>query len=89
MLLVRIELHSAVTGRVREIGRLIICNDGTGTVARGNYECVVLRKGPPWDREQRRCAVTNYPRRSYNVWRLVLRALRGCFPEESLGRTRR
>jgi len=26
--------------------------------------------------------VRNYPRRSYVVWRLVMRCLRACFPEE-------
>lgn len=26
--------------------------------------------------------VENYPRLSYNVWRLIIRGLRACFPEE-------
>lgn len=26
--------------------------------------------------------VQNYPRLAYNMWRLVIRALRSCFPEE-------
>jgi hypothetical protein len=31
----------------------------------------------------RAAKVLNYPRLSYNVWRLILRALRGAFPEET------
>lgn len=30
----------------------------------------------------RTARVENYPRLSYSVWRLVLRALKSCFPEE-------
>lgn len=33
-------------------------------------------------RATRSGTVKNYPRLSYNVWRLVLRALRSAFPEE-------
>lgn len=37
MLVVRVELHSAITGDVSEIARMIIANDGTGTRTTGNY----------------------------------------------------
>jgi hypothetical protein len=85
MIIVKVELHSARTGEVSEIGRAIIHNDGTGSPTRGNYICHVLRRG---QRDLRCCPtrsvrVRDFPRRSYSVWRLVLRALRGCFPEEN------
>jgi hypothetical protein len=31
----------------------------------------------------RTARVEGYPRLSYNVWRLILRSLRACFPEET------
>ena len=37
MLVVKVELHSAVDGSVVEIGRANISNDGTGTHDVGNY----------------------------------------------------
>ena len=91
MLVVKIELHSAVTGKVDEIGRMYIANDGTGTAARGSYDAAICRKGttsPPNTFSGGRLdpvrigRVENYPRLSYNVWRLVLRSLRSCFPED-------
>lgn len=48
-----------------------IANDGTGNSARGNYK---IRKSPnhPWIEE----AVKDYPRKQYNVRRLVYLALK-------------
>jgi len=97
MIVVKIELHSAITGRVSEIGRMLICNDGAGSADRGDYSVQVLRrKDRPGGISEyvtgiaagsepvtRTAEVKNYPRQSYNVWRLVLRALRGAFPEET------
>lgn len=86
MLVLKLELHSAVTGEVTEIGRTIIANTG-GTRDRGDYTCKVARRGCKdnkalWDRPQREGSVTDYPRLGYNVWRLVIRALKSTFPEE-------
>jgi hypothetical protein len=41
MLVIRVELHSAITGKVTEIARMLMWNDGTGTPASGNYEATV------------------------------------------------
>lgn len=88
MIVVKVELHSAVTGRVTEIGRTYIHNVG-GTPKRGNYSARVCRRGQFDARKTlhdgvftREGSVQDYPRLSYNVWRLVLRALKSCFPEE-------
>lgn len=84
MLIVKIELHPSTGGRPKEIGRMLIINDGTGTIKRGNYDARVMRRGSrdflDTIREGR---VTNYPRMSYNVWRLVARCLKACFHEEN------
>lgn len=37
MIVVKIELHSAITRQMTEIARAVIYNDGTGTDNRGNY----------------------------------------------------
>ena len=88
MIVVTVELHSAIDGRRRVLGRTIIANDGVSTdPARGNYQCMVGRKGQNLQqvhqKPARRGTVTNYPRSAYNVWRLVMRALNSAFPEET------
>jgi len=96
MLVVKIELWSAITGKVTEVGRMYLGNDGSSLdPSRGNYDVKVARKGtsrwaglkdfPGWHavKTVREGRVENYPRKSYNVWRLVLRALRSAFPEEN------
>lgn len=94
MIVVKVELHSAITGTVKEIGRAYIANDGTGTAKRGNYFAKVARKQPSgkWPnwfsamgKFVRKGEVKDYPRQSYNVWRLVIRSLLACFPEEQNG----
>lgn len=90
MIVVRVELHSAVTGEITEIGTAIISNDGTGTNDRGNYDVKVARKQSAGNLRymfhypRRTGRVENYPRLKYCVWRLVIRALRSAFPEETM-----
>jgi len=87
MLVVTIDLYSARTGGVTRLGQMIIANVG-GTAERGNYTAKVANKRDAdniratWARPQRTGEVSDYPRLSYNVWRLVSRALRSAFPEE-------
>lgn len=90
MVILKLEMHSANTGEVTEIGRTIIYNVG-GTARRGNYAVKVGRRKPDgeaYDTREvfmnptREGSVQDYPRLTYNVWRLVIRALRSAFPEE-------
>lgn len=87
MIVVKIELHSAITKRITILGTMIIHNVG-GTAKRGNYEVCVGNKRDVHDltkvfnQPQRKGVVYDYPRQSYNVWRLVSRALLNAFPEE-------
>jgi hypothetical protein len=85
VIVVRVELHSAITGVTTEIARALIYNVG-GTRERGNYKTMVFkgRDGEAWTREQIRAAMPNpmreaevsdYPRLSLHVWNLVTRAL--------------
>lgn len=88
MLVLKLELHSAITGEVKEIGRTIIANTGGGSVTKGDYTIKVARKRDTftnkdtWKKPLRTGDVKNYPRCSYNVWRLVIRSLLSAFPEE-------
>lgn len=94
MIVVKIELWSAVTHEVSEIGRMYIANDGSGTVDRGDYSVAVCRRGntePPRELipdpmgkpAARLAGVKDYPRLAYNVWRLIARAVHAAFPEEA------
>jgi len=63
-----------VTGRKeREIAKAIIINDGTGTKKRGNYQFALWLKRR--DGSWRSGTVRNFPRKSYNVWKLIKRML--------------
>ncbi len=76
--------------KMRPLGQMILINDESGTADRGNYHVAVLRRdalrtttrGNPGGAVAREGRVENFPRKSYNVWRLVSRALRSAFPEE-------
>jgi len=96
MILVRIELHSTNTGKVTEIGVMRIGNVGNNPdPSVGDYEVRVQRRNERplpdvkadfegWEKPTtRKGEVKNYPRLSYNVWRLVARALKSAFPEEA------
>jgi hypothetical protein len=45
VIVVKVELHSAIDGRVENLGSVVIWNDGTGDRTTGNYKAVSLRKG--------------------------------------------
>ena len=83
MIVVRVELHSAITGQVTELARATICNTGAGTAEIGHYEAATLRgrNSAALDAAQlngtvqRRGGVRNYPRQRLHVWNLVAEAL--------------
>ena len=85
MIVVKVELHGYHSKKITLLGQMIIGNEG-GTDKRGDYSVKVGRKGSTlrqvYDKPLRLGTVTNYPRLSYNVWRLVMRALKEAFPEE-------
>lgn len=78
MIIIRVELHSAKTGKVTEIARMGIANIG-GNRARGSYRVETYRgrSAPQLARRQvqRGGTVRDYPRLSVHVWHLVARAL--------------
>ena len=78
MIIVRVELHSAITGEVTELGRMDICNVG-GTIQRGDYTAQVMRGRSREDLSKRLVIrgtnIENYPRQRLHVWHLVSKAL--------------
>lgn len=74
MIIVKIELHSAVTGQVTELGRLHITNDGTGTRERGNYDVERFTKSGG-RRVLSRGRVENHPRLRMSVFALLCKAV--------------
>lgn len=87
MIVVKIELHSAVTKKITLLGSMIIHNTSGGGKLR-DYGVKVARKPDAADlpkqfkNPQRIGEVLRYPAEAYNVWRLVSRAIRSAFPEE-------
>jgi len=80
MIIVKVELHSAVTGKVTELGRLHITNDGTGTETRGNYDVERMARITAKRQVLAHGRVTNWPRKSASIWRLLRRALDAVLP---------
>jgi hypothetical protein len=72
MLVIRIELHSAVTGRITTIATGKIVNTGTGSSTQGNYR-IELRDaaGRVWKRGH----IEGFPRKRLLAWDLFYRAL--------------
>lgn len=84
MLLVKIELHSAITGQISDLGSMIIANDNTGDPEYGNYDVRMARPqqhlvAAIWRNPERKGRVENYPRLELPVWELVRRSLDALF----------
>ena len=90
MIIVRVELHSAITRKVTEIARFDIWNVG-GTHSRGDYECASFvgrdREALYRRKVNRRGAIRGHPRLSQHVLYLVAKALSAMGYGEPLGRT--
>lgn len=80
MIIVRVELHSAIDGSITEIARMRIVNDGTGGDLKvGNYTVSTLRgrgeQGLNKNIIQHVGRVEGHPRLREHVWKLVAKAL--------------
>jgi hypothetical protein len=78
MIVVRVELWSAVTHEVTELARMKICNRG-GTAESGDYSVTTYRGRCKADLDRhvvtRTGAIAGYPRLALHVWHLVAYAL--------------
>jgi hypothetical protein len=81
MIVVRVELHSAITGHTTELARMITANDGEGTREVGHYVATTLRgrsrEALDQMQVQRSGRIRNWPRLRLHVWNLVAEALKG------------
>jgi hypothetical protein len=84
MLVIRVELHSAVTGKITEIARMLLYNDGTGSSEVGSYKGKTVKGSTQepmapaviYERKaMREGTVGNYRRLNLHVWHLVARML--------------
>lgn len=80
MIVVNVHLDSAISpSRDKELARVLIANDGSGTETLGDYRCVSLRgrSKEQLDKRvvQRRGKVENFPREADHVLNLVAKAL--------------
>lgn len=79
MIVVRVELHSAIDKSVTEIARMFINNDGTGNADYGNYNAMTYRGRDTDTLDQKSVTksthIDNYPHQWLHVWNLVTRAL--------------
>ena len=76
MLVVRVELWSAVTGEKTELARMEIANKGDHPVhSKGNYSVRTLRGRSTKDLDgrttQRSAEVKDWPRLALHIWNLV------------------
>ena len=81
MIIVKVELHSAITRQVTELARMKIINDGSSKNANfGNYlfQTFKGRSTEQLDKEQeiKHTAVEHWPRQRLHVWNLVCKGLR-------------
>lgn len=79
MIIVRVELLSAITGKTTELARMEIVNDGTGNHLRGNYSARTLIGRSTGHLNRRTTKATtkidDWPRTQKHVWNLVSVAL--------------
>lgn len=79
MIIVKVELLSAITGETTELAKMHIINDGTGSSAKGNYTATSYRGRSKEQLDKafvmKITKVTNWPRLQLHVWNLVHKAL--------------
>lgn len=85
MIVVRLELVSAQTGEVTNLGVAEIANDGKGTADVGNYEVRLFQWGPGrklWRKGQ----VEGFPRKAFGPWDLLCIGVAQALGAERLGK---
>lgn len=80
MIIIRVELHSAITHKITELARMCIANDGTGNHSLRNYNGFVYRgrdkKALDKVTIQRTARVENHPSERMHIWHLVAKMLK-------------
>ena len=79
MLVIKIELHSAITKEVTEIGRAVIANDGSGTKESGNYWMKLYGENGELLEGASVGFRRNWPRLQKNCWELLSALLKDIY----------
>lgn len=75
MIVIKVELHSAITGKVTELGKMHIVNDGSSRDPNiGHYLGGVFRKGSD-NQITRRSSVQSHRRNDKPIWNLIAKML--------------
>ncbi len=79
MLVIKIELWSAITGKKTELARMHICNTGEGDKEHGNYIGKTFRGRSKKQLDKmtvsRSGEISNWSRQRNNVWKLIAKML--------------
>jgi hypothetical protein len=79
LIVIKVELHSAVNGRITELARMIIANDGSGSKNSMNYNGLSFRgrSKEQLDKETiiKTGRVEKWKSDSFHVWNLVSKML--------------
>jgi hypothetical protein len=82
MIIIRVELHSAITRKITELARMHIVNTGDGNNVRRNYKAMSFRGRCKEDLDrgtiQKEAYIKSWPSMSFHVWNLVAKALKEC-----------
>lgn len=73
MIVLTMELHSAITKRTSHLGTIRICNDGAGTQRRGNYTAEFIHRD---GKKGKKVRVEGHRRVALPVWTLVAKVLK-------------
>lgn len=82
MIIIRVELHSAINGSITELARMKISNTGYNhiTDTNHNYKCQTFRgiNKETLNKEtvERYSNINNWPRERYHIWNMVAKALK-------------
>ena len=79
MILVKVELHSAIDGSIKELARMRISNLATGTEEIGDYKAELFKRGS--EQVYRYGYVLGHRRLRDSIWILVVKALGECFKD--------
>lgn len=76
MIVIKVELHSAITKQVTHLGTMHISNDGTGDMKYGNYWIGLITKN---FKVGRAAYVKKHNRAGLSVWVLIAKAIKALY----------
>lgn len=72
VIVIKVELHSAITNKVRNLAMLVIANDGTGSRDESHYDAQFIHKNGSIGKTVR---VERHRRLALPIWTLVRKVL--------------